>query len=347
MPRRRRTLIPLGLILAAGVPACMMVGSGGDEFRDEDAEVRTVTARGVAARVIDARDIRGHVGFLASDQMLGRDTPSPELERAASWIAARFAELGLVAAGQDGGYVHFWEYGDAQVPNVVGLVPGGDGARAGEYVVITAHFDHVGVGRPDDRGDSIYNGADDNASGVSAMLEIAEAFAALPARVARPVLFVATSGEEKGLRGARAFVADPTVFLSDAVAVLNLDMVGRNSPDSVGLVGHDYSTLGPLLLRAAAEHEALGLSIDLDPAPGQDLFARSDHYAFAARGIPAIAVTSGLHEHYHRPGDEPARIDADKVARVARLVFLAAHRLAAGEDAEWTEAGRRALQQER
>lgn len=335
-----------------------MVRGGGDEFRDADAPARTVSPAEVARRTIDPRQIRRHIRYLASDEMRGRDTPSPELERAASWIAERFAAAGLEPGGQDGGFIQFWPYepdgraaDDAapatnaavQVPNVIGILPGSDAARAGEYVILTAHFDHVGVGTPSEDGDSVYNGADDNASGTAALVEIAQAFGSLVVRPARPVLFLATSGEEKGLLGATWFATNPTVFLSEAVAVLNMDMVGRNSPDSIGLVGHDYSSLGPLLVRIAADSRNLALSVDTDPAPGEDLFTRSDHYPFARTGIPAIAITSALHQHYHHPDDEAALIDIDKAARVARLIFIAAYELATGEDATWTEEGRRAV----
>lgn len=358
MLRSRALQLLNGAALAAALSACSLVSGGGDEFRGVDAAARTVSPDEVARRVIGPREIRRHVGYLASDEMRGRDTPSPELERAASWIAERFGLAGLEPAGQDGGFIQFWPYersgltndGSApttgravQVPNVVGIVPGSDAARAGEYVILTAHFDHVGVGTPTEDGDSVYNGADDNASGTAALLEIARAFGSLALRPARPILFLATSGEEKGLLGATWFASNPTVFLSDAVAVLNMDMVGRNSPDSIGLVGHDYSSLGPLLVRIAADSRHLRLYVDTDPAPGENLFTRSDHYPFARTGIPAIAVTSALHEHYHHPDDEPGRIDADKAARVARLIFLAAYELARGEDATWTEEGKRAV----
>lgn len=330
-----------------------MVGGAGEEFRPGEAPLKAVAPEEVARRVIDDADVRRTVGFLASDAMRGRDTPSPELERAAAWIAERFAVAGLDPAGDDGGFIQFWPYDPSatngadrrpvQVPNVVAVLPGSEGARTGEYVIVTAHFDHVGVGAPSEEGDSIYNGADDNASGTAALLEVAEAFGALPSRPARPVLFLATSGEEKGLLGATWFAGNPTVFLSDAVALLNMDMVGRNSPDSVGIVGYDYSTLGPLIARTLEDNPWLGLTLDPEPVPGENLFARSDHYPFARRGIPAVALTSGLHEDYHRPGDEPSELDAEKVARVARLAFLVAYQLALGADAEWTPEGRGAV----
>lgn len=349
MTRDLRPLLPFCLALAA----CAVVEGGEEEFRPGDAPPATISPAAFARRMIDTRDVRDHVGYLASDAMRGRGTPSAELDRAAAWITERFAAAGLDPAGQHGGYAHFWPYaayraagggetGVVQVPNVVGVLAGTDAARAGEYVILHAHFDHLGVGEPDEDGDSIYNGADDNASGVAALLEIAEAFGALPGRPARPVLFLATSGHERGLLGASSFADAPTVFLAQAVAVLNLDRIGHNSPDSVGIAGYRYSTLGPLLARIAAEqdHVRLVVAPDPTPAPG-DGFDRGDQYPLARRGIPAVVVTGGPHEDHGRPADEPSRVDHDKVARVARLVFLAARALATGEDVAWTAEGER------
>ncbi|HUE77514.1 MAG TPA: M28 family peptidase [Longimicrobiales bacterium] len=336
---------PLTLLVLLSIAGCSRVGGGDGEFTRGEGPAPVMEPDQVGRRVIDARDIRSSIAYLASDEMRGRDTPSPELERAAAWIAERFSAAGLEPAGQDGGFIQFWPYEpeDVLVANVVALLLGTDAGRTGEYVILTAHFDHLGVGTPAEDGDSIYNGADDNASGTAALLELAEAFGALPGRPARPVLFLATSGKEKGLLGATWFADNPNVFLDDAVAVLNLDMIGRNSPDTVGVVGHDYSTLGPLLGRIARATRDLGLTLDTDPASGQDLFTRGDHYPFARLGIPAITITSAPHDDHHRPTDEVDRIDADKAARIARLVFLAAFVLAMGEEVAWTEAGRRAV----
>lgn len=235
---------------------------------------------------------------------------------------------------------------DTRAPNVVALLPGADSARAEEYVILSAHFDHIGVGAPDAHGDSIYNGADDNASGTAALIEIAEAFAALPAPPARPVLFLGVSGEEKGLLGSQWFAANPTVFLTDAIADLNIDMIGRNDPGEVVVIGHDYSSLGPLFDSLTTRNPDLGLAVVTDPAPEQSFFTRSDHYNFATRGIPSVLITTHLHEDYHTPADEAGRVDADKVARIARLVFLAALELANGEQPAWTEAGRAAVRRQ-
>src|SRR5690606_11898205 len=127
--------------------------------------------------------------------------------------------------------------------------------------------DHVGIGRPDASGDSIYNGADDNASGTAALLEVAEAFASLPEAPARSLLFLAVSGEEKGLLGSQYFSDHPTVPIEQMVANINVDMIGRKAPDSIVVIGQEYSSLGPLVREVAAERPELGLVVSEDIWP--------------------------------------------------------------------------------
>jgi Zn-dependent M28 family amino/carboxypeptidase len=227
-------------------------------------------------------------------------------------------------------------------PNVIGLIRGSDPVQRDEFVVFTAHFDHVGIGPPDETGDSIYNGADDNASGTTAVLELARAFAAMEQPPARSLLFVLVSGEEKGLLGSAHFVEHPTVPLDGMIANINLDMVGRNAPDTVYAIGKAYSSLGPLAVDVAARFPDLGLTVAPDPMPEEQLFFRSDHFNFAAREIPSLFLTTGLHEDYHRPSDTVDRIDADKIARIARLVFMMGHAIATAPAVpEWTAEGLR------
>ncbi|HEX7050510.1 MAG TPA: M28 family peptidase [Longimicrobiales bacterium] len=227
-------------------------------------------------------------------------------------------------------------------PNVVAVLPGSDPALRDTYVVFSAHMDHVGVGRPDATGDSIYNGADDNASGTSALLEVAEAFAALDVPPARSLLFLAVSGEEKGLLGSSYFTDHPTVPLDAIVADLNVDMIGRNAPDSIVVIGQEYSSLGPLVHEVAAAHPDLGLTVSEDLWPEERFFFRSDHFNFARKDIPALFFFAGTHEDYHRPSDEPEKIDRAKAARVAKLIFYTAHEIAMRpEPPQWTEEGLR------
>ncbi|HEX6135830.1 MAG TPA: M20/M25/M40 family metallo-hydrolase [Longimicrobiales bacterium] len=236
------------------------------------------------------------------------------------------------------------EGSSAEAPNVVAILPGSDSALSREYVVFSAHIDHVGVGEPDATGDSIYNGADDDASGTTAVLEIAEAFASLAQRPARSMIFLLVSAEEDGLLGSQHFVEEPTVPLAQIVANINIDMVGRNAPDTVVAIGQDYSSLGPAVQRVSGANPALGLVVAPDLWPEEQLFFRSDHFSFAMKEIPAIFFTTGLHEDYHRPSDEPETIDSDKLARVARLLFRFGHELASRpERPQWTEEGRAAI----
>jgi hypothetical protein len=233
-----------------------------------------------------------------------------------------------------------------RVPNVVAVLPGSDPALRNTYVVLTAHFDHVGVGAPDTRGDSIYNGADDNASGTAALVEIAEAFVALPQRPARSVLFLAVSGEEKGLLGSKYFASNPTVRGEGMIANINMDMISRNAPDTLIAIGQEYSTFEQLMAEVLEDHPELGLSVVRDPYPEERLFFRSDQLSFIQRGIPAVALFSGLHEDYHRPSDMPRRSDPEKAARVGRFAFLLAHRVASdAQPPRWTEEGQRQVRE--
>lgn len=226
-------------------------------------------------------------------------------------------------------------------PNVVAVLRGSDPALRDSYIVFSAHMDHVGVGSPDASGDSIYNGADDDASGTTTIVEVAQAFASMPTRPARSLIFLGVSGEEKGLFGSDFFTQNPTVPIESIVADINIDMVGRNAPDTVVAIGQDYSSLGPTVQRVIGEHPELGLVVAPDLWPEEGLFFRSDHFNFAKNGVPAIFFTTGLHDDYHKPSDEVGTIDTDKMARIGRLVFYLGNAVASGPAAPaWTEKGR-------
>ncbi len=208
----------------------------------------------------------------------------------------------------------------AEGQNAIGWLEGSDPGLQDEFVIFTAHMDHVGVGRPV-AGDSIYNGADDDASGTAAIVELAEAFAALPARPRRSMLFMAVSGEEKGLLGSRWYSEHPLFPLDATVANLNIDMIGRNWRDTVVAIGKDESTLGSTLVRVAGEHPELDLAIIDDPWPEERFYFRSDHYNFARKGVPILFFFTGTHEDYHRPSDHADRILYEKTARITRLIY--------------------------
>lgn len=229
-----------------------------------------------------------------------------------------------------------------RAPNVAGVLRGSDPVLRDTYIVLTAHFDHVGVGEPDESGDSIFNGADDDASGTAAVLELAEAFADLDEPPARSVLFLLVSGEEKGLLGSQAWAEDPTVDMGSVIANVNMDMVGRDPhPDTLIAIGQEYTTMEGSLQQVLAAHPELGLTVILDPKPEERYFFRSDQLSFIQRGVPAVFFTTGEHDDYHQQSDEAHRIDYDKATRVTRLAFYLAHTLANSATApEWTEEGR-------
>jgi Zn-dependent M28 family amino/carboxypeptidase len=205
-------------------------------------------------------------------------------------------------------------------PNVVGILEGSDPRLKGEYVVLSAHMDHVGVGRPVN-GDSIYNGADDDASGTIAVVEAAEAFAQLGPRPKRSIIFLTVSGEEKGLWGSAYFADHPPVPIGDIVADLNTDMVGRNWKDTIVVIGKEHSDLGATLNRVGAAHPELRMQPIDDLWPQENFYGRSDHYNFARKGVPILFFFNGTHADYHRPSDSVDKIDAEKESRIVKLVF--------------------------
>jgi peptidase M28-like protein len=223
--------------------------------------------------------------------------------------------------------------------NVVAILEGSDATLKHEYVVFSAHMDHIGKrsGQPD----SIYNGADDNASGTAGILELAQAFTRRGARPRRSIIFLTVSGEEKGLLGSAHFVAQPPVPLDQIVANVNFDMIGRNAADSVLVIGQEHSDLGSTLKQVAAAHSEL--SMNLGPGPEQ-FYTRSDHYSFARRGVPVLFFFTGTHADYHRVTDSVEKIDAKKAARLLRLAFYLGHAVGnSNQRPQWDEASYRKI----
>jgi len=297
---------------------------------------------------------------LAADSLEGRRAGSEGSRIAARLIAEQFELAGLEAAGDSGFFqrvplqvvnratgrprirsLSSWAEFDSLPPaervvetNVIGVLPGTDPELRGEYVLVTAHFDHVGIGRPVET-DSIYNGADDDASGVVGLIEIARTLASAPPR--RTVVFAAMAGEELGLLGTRWYIDHPAVPLAATVASLNLEMIGRPDtaigPGRAWLTGYERTSMGLGFTDA-------GLAIDPDPRPGQSFYERSDNIAFARIGIPAHTLSSfGLHADYHSPDDEVERIDFDHLESVIRVAAEAVRLLADGPATEWNPGG--------
>jgi Zn-dependent M28 family amino/carboxypeptidase len=237
--------------------------------------------------------------------------------------------------------------------NVVGYLPGRHVSRRDELVVFTAHYDHLGIGPPSPGGDSIYNGAYDNASGVSLLLEVAAALTAAPTLPDRSVLFMATAAEEPGLLGSTHYVRRPLFPLDRTVAAINVD--GANlwgATDDMIVLGGERSTLGDVIAQRAT---AMGLEARADPTPERGAFFRGDHFAFARAGVPAAAIGHGIRfrgrpegwgaarvaeyqsRRYHQPGDryDPA-FDLAGAVQQARLVLATLVALAQAEGRpEW------------
>ena len=213
--------------------------------------------------------------------------------------------------------------------NVVGILPGADAARDDEAVVLGGHYDHVGLGgrfsSSPERTGEIHNGADDNASGVAALIEIARAAAADRSRFPRSLVFVAFAGEERGLHGSAHYANHPAIPMPDTIAMLNLDMIGRPRR---GVEVGGMTTAAPL----RAEVEGAGKIAGLDVRPSTIGAGRSDDASFLDKRVPALHLFTGFHDDYHRPTDDWQRIDAAGTARVATLALELAARLAARAD---------------
>jgi hypothetical protein len=261
-----------------------------------------------------AAHIRGEMEFLASDAMQGRGSGTHDELLAATYIASQLREIGIEPAGDNGGYIqdvsgefNFYRDGKKQwhTRNVIGILHGRGQKIKDQVILLTAHMDHLGIGKAVN-GDDIYNGADDDASGCVAVLQLARALAHGKSP-RRTVLFVFFGSEETGGQGNGYFLEHPPVPLTNIVANLEFEMIGRPDsevkPDELWLTGFDRSNLGPEL----AKH---GARLVADPRPKQNFFQRSDNYALAKKGIVAHTVSSfGLHTDYHRPSDDVAHLD--------------------------------------
>ncbi|MEJ2481866.1 MAG: M28 family peptidase [Gemmatimonadota bacterium] len=263
-----------------------------------------------------------------------KDTSFPAAFVALSALPADLAAVVSEGTSAEGWSAHIRSEASVNVveaPNTIGWLEGSDPELKNEYVVLTAHMDHVGVGRPVD-GDSIYNGADDDASGTVTVIELAQAFASLPQAPRRSMVFMTVSGEEKGLLGSGWYADHPTFPLAQTVANLNMDMVGRNWTDTIVAIGKEESTLGPLVERVAAEHPELDMAVIDDLWPEEGFYSRSDHYNFARNGVPVLFFFNGTHDDYHRPSDHADKIAYDKMSRIGRLVFYTGYEIANADD---------------
>jgi Zn-dependent M28 family amino/carboxypeptidase len=292
---------------------------------------------------IDQAQIRGAMEFLANDAMQGRGSGSHDELLAATYLASQLREIGIEPAGDTGSYIqdvsaefNFYREGKKQwnTRNVIGRLEGRDEKMKDQVILLTAHMDHLGIGKPVN-GDNIYNGADDDASGCIAVLQLARALAHEKAPK-RTVLFVFFGSEETGGQGDQYFLQHPPVPLKSIVANLEFEMIGRADsavkPDELWLTGFDRSNLG----RELAKH---GAKLVADPHPQQNFFQRSDNYTLAKQGIIAHTVSSfGLHADYHQPGDDVSHIDFNHMFTAIHSMLRPVKWLANSEfKPEWVE----------
>ena len=310
---------------------------------------------------------------LAHDSLEGRDTGSRGSAAAARIIARELEGAGLQPAGDSGWFQRvpvawqtltnpqtnqtrrvmrlqpslaardtFSAADRVNAVNVLGIIPGSDPALRDEAVVLTAHYDHTGVADGTPRcaakgTDTICNGADDDASGTVAVMEMARLL--VQGRPRRTVVVLLVTGEERGLLGTRWYIEHPTVPLERTAANLNMEMIGR--PDSLAggagkgwFTGFERSSIGAAL-------RAAGIPLVPDPRPAMNFFERSDNIAFARRGIPAHTISSyNMHGDYHTPSDEVSLTDPAHMAAIINASARAALLLANGPRPEWLPGGR-------
>jgi len=276
-----------------------------------------------AQRVAQPPRLLDDIKFLSDDKLQGRETGSPGADTAAAYLARRFSEVGLQPAA--GGWFQSFTIGREApglrparaVPlvgkNVIGILPGRDPVLRNQTVILGAHYDHLGLGGfgsldPDSTG-AVHNGADDNASGVAALIQVAARLAVSPP--ARTVVFIAFSGEELGLLGSAYYVKAPIYPLSGTLAMVNLDMVGRLRNGRLIVYGARSAGQFPALL------DSLNWYAGFDLKAQGDGYGPSDQSSFYAAKRPVLHLFTDLHEDYHRSTDDWQKINLDGLKRVS------------------------------
>ena len=294
---------------------------------------------------IIAEDIKKHLLILASDSLEGRETGEQGQKKAAEYIANSFKNSGIPPYKRKTYYQKFKVKSKGYLrqriilkqkhikgENVLGFIEGTD--LKDELLIITAHYDHLGK-----KNSSIYNGADDNASGTSAILEIADAFMKAKKDSVGPrrsVLIMAVSAEEKGLLGSKYYTENPIYPLEKTIANLNIDMIGRvdkfhENGDYVYLIGSDRLSTDLHNISEEVNRKSFNLELDYTFNKKDDpnrYYYRSDHYNFAKNNIPVIFYFNGIHEDYHKPTDTIEKVDIEKIQKITRFIFLTAWELA-------------------
>ncbi len=298
-----RALLTVVLLGAGALPQASHAAEGADAM---------ALRRKAALDSILSRDLKRHAGALAEDSFEGREAGSRGGHAAGNYLAREFVRLKLQPAGEGDSY--FQSFGNGY-RNLLGLIAGSDDRLKHEVIVIGAHYDHVGYGSAANSYGPvgyIHNGADDNASGTAALLELAEAFQLHPPR--RTVLFALWDAEEKGLLGSKHWVTRPTVSLDRVRFALNMDMVGRLRDNRLEVLG-SRTSWG--LRQLVARHNQKELEVDFT----WELQENSDHHSFYTRSIPVLMPHTGLHRDYHRPSDDSEGLNPEGMQHVVQLAF--------------------------
>jgi hypothetical protein len=342
----------IGMATIAGIgpgpngAAPAATGGGGGRGRGRGGEARPATPPSIAIADPELQETSGMKVSLtitragAEKFLAGSGHTVEELQKLANanQQLPRFPLVGTVRAKAA------IERGELSAPNVVGILPGTDPKFKDEYVVMSAHLDHLGVGRAVN-GDAIYNGAMDDASGIASILEIAHILKESGARTKRSIIFLAVTGEEKGELGSRYYAARPTVPAKQIVADVNLDMfLPLYALKVIEVQGLDESSLGKTVTAAAQE---FGVKVQNDREPEQNRFIRSDQYSFIRNGVPALAFKFGyefgspdekirrdwVRDRYHKPSDDLSQpVDKEAAAKFDRIIASLLTRVANAEE---------------
>jgi Zn-dependent M28 family amino/carboxypeptidase len=284
---------------------------------------------------ISALDLKTHLTIVASDEMEGRETGSTGQKKAGKYLIEQYKKNGITSTKATKDYYQkvpaafMNEQYNENLPdseNILAFIKGSD--KPDEIVVVSAHYDHVGIKKGE-----IYNGADDDGSGTVALLEIAQAFEL--ARKdgngpKRSILFLHVTGEEHGLHGSRYYSENPIFPLENTIADVNIDMIGRrdsNHKDSnnyIYLIGSDYLSTDLYNICEDANKKSVNLVIDYtfnDKNDSNRFYYRSDHYNFAKNGIPSVFLFNGVHADYHQKTDEVSKIEFDALCKRTQLAF--------------------------
>lgn len=291
---------------------------------------------------ISPRSLNGHLNFIASDLLEGRKTPSPGLDLAATYIASHFQRCGLEPIGDD--YFQtasLTKEGVAyKVRNVVGVLRGSDPKLKDTYVLVTAHYDHLGK-KKSGEGDLIYNGANDDGSGTVSVLELAEAFSRLKTPPKRSIVFMTFYGEELGLVGSNYYGNHPIYPVSKTVADINIEQVGRTDDTegarvlSAAMTGYDYTDLGEIF---SAAGKPFGITVTKHTPYSDMFFALSDNQAMADRGVPSCTLCTAFEfPDYHKVSDSADKVDYMNLSKVLQMVAAGVYTVANSEKApSWT-----------